>query len=148
MKRRWMLAVLVMGAACQTTTESQTTQALGDPCGAQMPPAPVWDGTAPPLAGAGQLYIVFKPENGYSLAALVDYENAKVPYARQVPSYKRNSFIASTQSNYAQIVTGGNPPPPPDVIDPSLVGAYLVASAQRYADVPVQAAGDVASCKQ
>jgi hypothetical protein len=147
MMRRWMLAVLVAVAGCQTTTESQTTQALGDPCGAQMPATPVWDGSAPPNAGAGQLYIVFTPENGYSLAALVDYQSAQVPYARYVPDGKRNGFINFTQSGYAQIVTGGNPPPPPDVIDPSHLAAYLVASAQRYADVPIQAAGDVAYCK-
>jgi hypothetical protein len=144
--KRWKLGVfasVVAGAACQTTppAESETKQLLGDPCSVQAPPAPKWNGTPPPLAGPGQMYIMYAPVNGYSYVALVDYQNAAIPYARQVDLGKRNTFIAATQGNYGYIVVGGNPPPPPDVIGPT-----LVFEAQRYSNVHDEAGADAATC--
>ncbi len=143
--RRWMLPLLLATAGCQTTTEAETVQALGDPCTAQMPKTPVWDGSQIPFANEKQIYIVFAPVNGYSLAALVDPGAGTVPYARYVPTGKRNTFIALTQGNYGRVVTGGNPPPPDPITEE--LAAHLVFSAQRYLDVPLEAANDVASCK-
>lgn len=149
--RSWIMALLATGAlaACQTdgVPPSDTSHDLtGATCQAQMPKTYAWDGSAPPAAGPTQMYLVFAPENGYSLAALVDHGTAQVPYATYVPAGKRTTFL-TLADKAGRIVTGGNPPPPPDVIPPDKLAAFLVASAIRYADVPAQAAGDVAACK-
>ena len=141
-----MMAVLVAVAGCQTTTESETMQAVIDPCVAQMPQTLVWDGSPPQLPGAGQMYITSLPKNGFVLAAIVDNNVGQVVYARQVPVNKHSSFMMQISCLACRIVTGGNPPPPPDVIDPSLVAAFLVAEGQRYEGVPTAAANDVAVC--
>jgi len=149
MMRRWMLAMVVVSvtsAACQTTSESETVQALGDLCNAQMPPAPIWNGSQPPLPNSDQIYIVSLPVNGLSLAALVDVSTEQVLYARQVPDGKRSGFIVAITCLACRIVTGGNPPPPPDVIDPGLLAGFLINSARRHVDVPHLAAQDMAAC--
>lgn len=145
--KRWKLGVIASLAGsmgCQTTTpvESETTQFLGDACTVQAPPSPVWDGSQPPAAGAGKVYIMYAPVNGLSYTALVDTVNTTITYARQVPVGKRSNFLGFSQTNLAgYIVVGGNPPPPPDVIGPTLIFA-----ARRYFDVQPQADADAASC--
>lgn len=144
MMRRWMLAVLVVNAACQPMIEAETTQAVVDPCSAKMPPTPVWDGTLPPGAGPTQLFIMYTPTNGLALTALVDYQEVEVVYARYVQDGKRATFIAHVLDKAGRIVVGGNPPPPPPIVDPA---QYLVFAAMRYAGVPQAAADDAAACK-
>ena len=144
MMRRWMLAVLVVSAACQPMIETETTQAVVDPCSAKMPPTPMWDGTAPPVAGPTQLFIMYTPTKGLSLTALVDYQAAQVAYARYVPDGKRTTFIANVLGKDGRIVVGGNPPPPPPIVDPA---QYLVFAAIHYADVPQAAVDDATACK-
>lgn len=144
--KRWKLGVfasLLLASACQTTpVETETTQFLGDPCTTPNPTFLPWDGSQPPIAGQGKVYIMYAPVNGVSLVALVDAASSTIPYARAVPSGKRATFIALTQTQLAgYIVVGGNPPPPPDVI-----GAILAFSAQGYLNVRPQAEGEAAQC--
>ena len=144
MMRRWMLAVLVVSGACQPMIETETTQAVVDPCSAKMPPTPVWDGTAPPVAGPTQLFIMYTPTKGLSLTALVDYQAAQIVYARYVQDGKRTEFISFVLDKAGRIVVGGNPPPPPPIVDPA---QYLVFAAMDYAGVPQDAAAAAAACK-
>jgi hypothetical protein len=148
--KRWKLGlfaslVVVGSTACQATSpnESEATQfASVDPCDTPDPVFPLWDGSQPPVAGYKQVYRIYAPVNGASMAALVDTQAGTIPYARMVPTGKRGQFLAMVQTGlYGYVVVGGGPPTPPDVIGPT-----LRFDAIRHLAVQGLVAGDVQSC--
>lgn len=140
--KRWLMT-LVVAAGCQTTTTTERTQALSeDPCGAQLPPAPVWDGKflAPPGPTELQIVVPSPFAQGEMLATRVDYATGKITSALRVTAKQTGPFYY-VAGKYGRLVVPGRPPDPPEVLPP-----WLVFAALRYADVPQEALADAQSC--
>ncbi|HEU4728373.1 MAG TPA: hypothetical protein VFT22_10800 [Kofleriaceae bacterium] len=154
MKHGWRLFVLAAIAAsgmvgCQierSQPASQVAQTLtfGDACQAKLPDFKVWDGTAPPRAETGEVWVIVPSTDGVeNTAALVNTEKAEIRYLTILAKGQRGSFLDKIEIA-AQAIFPGHPNPPPPVIDPHL----LVLYAQHAFEGVTLAEEDARACKQ
>lgn len=143
MKRCLMILVVISAAACQTTTTTERAQTLTeDPCTAQLPYAPLWDGkyVTPPGPNELQIVVTSPFAQGELLATRVDYVQGKIVSALRVPVQQAGPFYFIA-GKYGRLVVPTAPPPPPTVLPP-----WLIYAAARYADVPTEALADTQVC--
>ena len=156
----WITAVFVLLAACQSaTTEPQTNDVeqaatTGDcvPGGnysyAKLPPLPMWTGSAPPAAAAGQVYLDvadWRPNTqstgiGYHVAVLADPGTGQFVWGATIPDGKLGTYRGFTTPNRPRVGDCCLPPPCcRGCCDQWLVGSWM---ARNFLEVGLRTIDD------
>lgn len=150
MFRTWMSVCVAAGllAGCATDVQQSTTEQGLSSCNATMPATPYWDGSAPPKASSGQIYLAYPDPatKGETIGVLVDYKNQKIPWGARVKDTSQQGFLAAMDLA-GQIDYGRLPPPPAPPYPPNIDALRLLEWGVRQAAIPAQVTQASSTCQ-